>query len=114
MVDKTFNSGRLALHLWWSVDVYTYATGHSPIPNKDFAPKGGIVYTVMKHSGTFRDESPPKLFRNGSLSSGSTDGLLQDLSESPEGWSSVSDTIYACTPTYLFPLRLKHNSNQMM
>ena len=114
MVDDTFNSDRLALHLWWAVDVYTYATGHTPIPNEDFAPKGGIVYTVMKHSGTFSDESPPKLFRNGSLSTGSTDGLLQVLSESPEGWSSESGTTYSCTSACLFLLRLKHSSNQMM
>lgn len=102
--------------MWWSVDVYTYATGHTPIPNKGFAKNGGVVYTVMKHDGEFSYQgSMPHSFRRVSTSIGNTGGLLVNEIQSPSSWTSVQEKIYSCTSTrFLFRLRLKHDSNQMV
>lgn len=95
MIDLDLGCG---LSLWWYVDVYTYATAHTPIPNEDFAKNGGVVYTVMKHNGIFRYEGSKSAIFSGSTSIGNKlpGGLLYNDTQSPSSAASVQDDKYSC------------------
>jgi hypothetical protein len=89
----------------WVVDLYSYATEYTPIPNSDFKSHGGVVYTLTKHGGnldlTGKDLKPIDYTWYENYGVVPTEGTLTNYLETPEKWTKKTDNTYECMDFYL-------------
>jgi len=94
--------------LSWTIFLYTYATNHSPIPNSSFTANGGVVYTVIRHSGNIQRSGHGRWFGpsggDGSSESqfyfndmfiaqvGDSSGMLKNHAQSPQNGTQSGTT----------------------